>query len=92
MGIAGWAVAWLSHIWTPVPHSDDLTTEEKALGASILGYVSAVCYLGYFIETLPFLKRFNTDSSARIPQIVKNYREQSCEGQSAGRNANLSLI
>jgi len=36
-----------------------------ALGAQILGYISAICYLG-----------------ARIPQIVKNQRERSCEGLS----------
>jgi hypothetical protein len=36
-----------------------------ALGAQILGYASAVCYLG-----------------ARIPQIIKNQREKSCEGLS----------
>ena len=35
------------------------------LGASVLGYISAVCYLG-----------------ARIPQIIKNQKERSCEGLS----------
>jgi uncharacterized protein with PQ loop repeat len=38
---------------------------ETAFGAQVLGYVSAVCYLG-----------------ARIPQIIKNQREKSCEGLS----------
>lgn len=49
-GALGWAIAWQSGVWlaTPeegagngVPHSTQI-----AVGAQILGYVSAVCYLG----------------------------------------------
>jgi hypothetical protein len=66
VGAAGWAIAWKTGVWTPQPTSDDTTgSDDSPLGAQILGYASAVCYLG-----------------ARIPQIIKNQREKSCEGLS----------
>lgn len=50
-GAAGWAVAWQSGIWTPTPEDvqtpDFDTLAEGAVGAQLLGYFSAVCYLGY---------------------------------------------
>lgn len=63
-GAAGWAIAWKSGAWkpTPVGHED---RDSEPIGAEILGYISAICYLG-----------------ARIPQIIKNQRERSCEGLS----------
>ncbi|TVY54986.1 putative vacuolar amino acid transporter [Lachnellula suecica] len=64
VGTAGWAVAWQAGVWRPSPVGDvPSVANETAFGAKILGYTSAVCYLG-----------------ARIPQIVKNYRDKSCEG------------
>ena len=63
VGVAGWAIAWAGRAWTPSPVNDEGETE-MALGAEILGYFSAVCYLG-----------------ARIPQIIKNWKEKSCEGE-----------
>ncbi|KAI9801348.1 MAG: hypothetical protein M1825_003327 [Sarcosagium campestre] len=67
VGAAGWTIAWRSGVWTPTPveDGDESATIQTAVGAQILGYASAVCYLG-----------------ARIPQIVKNYKDQSCEGLS----------
>lgn len=65
VGAAGWAIAWKTGVWVPQPTSDDTAGTDMALGAQILGYASAVCYLG-----------------ARIPQIIKNQREKSCEGLS----------
>jgi hypothetical protein len=65
VGAAGWAIAWKTGVWAPQPTTDDSTGTEMAMGAQILGYASAVCYLG-----------------ARIPQIIKNQRERSCEGLS----------
>jgi uncharacterized protein with PQ loop repeat len=62
VGAAGWALAYESGAWKPSPTSTD-REEPMAAGAQILGYLSAVAYLG-----------------ARIPQIVKNAREKSCEG------------
>jgi len=65
VGTAGWAIAWKTGVWKPTPLDNDAGTTEVALGAQILGYASAVCYLG-----------------ARIPQIIKNQQEKSCEGLS----------
>ncbi|KAF1960241.1 PQ-loop-domain-containing protein [Byssothecium circinans] len=65
VGAAGWAIAWQTGVWAPTPTADDAADGETPLGASILGYASAVCYLG-----------------ARIPQIVKNQKDRSCEGLS----------
>ncbi|TVY41109.1 putative vacuolar amino acid transporter [Lachnellula subtilissima] len=64
VGTAGWAIAWQAGVWKPSPLDAGLErATETALGAKILGYTSAVCYLG-----------------ARIPQIVKNYKDKSCDG------------
>lgn len=63
VGAAGWAIAWKTGVWLPQPEHNGV--DEIALGAEVLGYASAVCYLG-----------------ARIPQIIKNQRERSCEGLS----------
>jgi uncharacterized protein with PQ loop repeat len=65
VGAAGWALAWKTGVWAPQPTTDDTNASDNPLGAQILGYASAVCYLG-----------------ARIPQIIKNQREKSCEGLS----------
>jgi uncharacterized protein with PQ loop repeat len=65
VGAAGWAIAWKTGVWAPQPLKNDTTGNDMAMGAQILGYASAVCYLG-----------------ARIPQIIKNQRERSCEGLS----------
>ncbi|TID15624.1 PQ-loop-domain-containing protein [Venturia nashicola] len=65
-GTAGWTIAWQSGVWKPQPELDDqVGGTPSPVGAQILGYASAVCYLG-----------------ARIPQIVKNQRDKSCEGLS----------
>ncbi|EXJ81677.1 hypothetical protein A1O1_07742 [Capronia coronata CBS 617.96] len=65
VGAAGWALAYESGAWKPSPTSRDTSEENMAVGAQILGYLSAVAYLG-----------------ARIPQIIKNAGEKSCEGLS----------
>jgi uncharacterized protein with PQ loop repeat len=66
VGAAGWAIAWKTGVWAPQnKHDGSANVEPVALGAQVLGYASAVCYLG-----------------ARIPQIIKNQREKSCEGLS----------
>jgi len=65
VGAAGWAIAWKTGVWVPTPVNGDSDGDEIALGAQILGYASAICYLG-----------------ARIPQIIKNQKERSCEGLS----------
>ncbi|KAI9828993.1 MAG: hypothetical protein M1832_000016 [Thelocarpon impressellum] len=66
VGAAGWVLAWKTGLWTPtLEDGPDAPSTESPIGAQILGYMSAACYLG-----------------ARIPQIVKNHKEQSCEGLS----------
>lgn len=48
VGTAGWAIAWQAGVWTPTPEdgSEGPEQQQVALGAEILGYFSAVCYLG----------------------------------------------
>ena len=64
-GTAGWALAYKTGAWHPVPLKDPSASAPTPLGASLLGYGSALLYLG-----------------ARVPQIVKNQRERSCDGLS----------
>ncbi|KAE8148167.1 PQ-loop-domain-containing protein [Aspergillus avenaceus] len=45
IGMGGWTIAWQSGVWTPAPASDDGETQ-MAVGAQVVGYFSAVCYLG----------------------------------------------
>ena len=66
-GTAGWFLAWQSGAWKPTPEHQDSGDQHMAAGAQVLGYASAVAYLG-----------------ARIPQIIKNWRDQSCEGRNGG--------
>jgi uncharacterized protein with PQ loop repeat len=65
VGAAGWAIAWKTGAWRPSAVGGEDGQDGTPIGASILGYISAVCYLG-----------------ARIPQIIKNQREKSCDGLS----------
>lgn len=66
VGAAGWAVSWQVGVWVPVPEGSVVGDDRPTpIGAEIVGYFSALCYLG-----------------ARIPQIVKNARERSCDGLS----------
>ncbi|KAK3723638.1 hypothetical protein LTR37_001519 [Vermiconidia calcicola] len=64
-GTAGWAIAWRTGAWRPTPVGKEGEDGRGPVGAEILGYASAVLYLG-----------------ARIPQIIKNQRDRSCEGLS----------
>lgn len=46
-GTAGWAIAWQSGLWRPTPEQlDVIDGTQIAVGAQVLGYISAVCYLG----------------------------------------------
>ncbi|KAK4949205.1 hypothetical protein LTR28_007282 [Elasticomyces elasticus] len=65
VGAVGWAVAWKTGAWTPTPVDAGEGAQYSPRGAQVLGYASAVAYLG-----------------ARIPQIIKNQREKSCQGLS----------
>ncbi|KAJ5084409.1 hypothetical protein NUU61_008988 [Penicillium alfredii] len=45
VGMAGWTIAWQTGMWTPAPQENH-KTEDMATGGLVLGYFSAVCYLG----------------------------------------------
>ncbi|GKZ20663.1 hypothetical protein AbraIFM66951_005391 [Aspergillus brasiliensis] len=46
IGMAGWTVAWRTGVWKPAPVEEGLGGVDMAPGAMVLGYISAVCYLG----------------------------------------------
>ncbi|OJJ59368.1 hypothetical protein ASPSYDRAFT_149130 [Aspergillus sydowii CBS 593.65] len=46
IGMAGWTVAWQTGVWNPAPLDSGNGGVDMAPGAQILGYISAVCYLG----------------------------------------------
>ena len=48
-GCLGWVVAWKLGAWTPTS-AEDNSSPRPALGAEMLGYLSAVAYLGYVIR------------------------------------------
>lgn len=53
IGMAGWTVAWRTGVWKPAPVEEGLGGVDMAPGAMVLGYISAVCYLGYvYFSTL----------------------------------------
>lgn len=45
IGMGGWTVAWQTGMWSPAPLENNNGPEE-AIGGLVLGYFSAVCYLG----------------------------------------------
>ena len=45
IGTVGWAVAWKTQLWTPTP-TDGIEDGDGPVGAIVLGYLSALCYLG----------------------------------------------
>lgn len=46
VGAAGWAIAWRASLWKPSLEGGESDTTQRNTGAEILGYVSAVLYLG----------------------------------------------
>lgn len=47
LGVTGWVIAWKTGIWRPMIDGNEKSNLGKdSIGASILGYISAVCYLG----------------------------------------------
>ncbi|KAH8697153.1 vacuolar membrane PQ loop repeat protein [Talaromyces proteolyticus] len=45
IGAGGWAIAWQTGLWKPTPQKQS-GGDQIAPGAQVLGYFSAVCYLG----------------------------------------------
>ncbi|CAI7631727.1 unnamed protein product [Penicillium pancosmium] len=59
VGMAGWTMAWQTGMWTPAPlesHNDN----GEAAGGQVLGYFSAICYLG---ARLPQIYKNYSDKS-----------------------------
>lgn len=48
IGAGGWAIAWQSGLWKPTPQEES-GGSQMAPGAQVLGYFSAICYLGYVL-------------------------------------------
>ncbi len=46
VGAVGWGIAYGTGAWKPTPMKKDVDIEEMAAGAQVLGYASAVAYLG----------------------------------------------
>ena len=47
VGMAGWSIAWKTGMWAPAPTTPvKANAADAATGGEILGYFSAVCYLG----------------------------------------------
>jgi hypothetical protein len=46
VGMAGWTMAWQTGMWEPAPIENSGDSDE-ATGGLVLGYFSALCYLGY---------------------------------------------
>jgi hypothetical protein len=46
IGMAGWTMAWQTGMWEPAPVENNNGSNEET-GGLVLGYFSAVCYLGY---------------------------------------------
>lgn len=51
-GAGGWAIAWRSGVWKPSPIGQPDKEDHTPIGAEVLGYASAVCYLGYVAHLL----------------------------------------
>jgi hypothetical protein len=39
-------IAWQSGVWQPTPIAEPETPGDTAAWAQVLGYISAICYLG----------------------------------------------
>lgn len=52
-GTLGWVIAWQAGVWTPTTDEPvGPEPQQVAIGAEILGYFSALCYLGYVVSQL----------------------------------------
>ena len=93
-GTLGWVIAWKIGAWQPVPTESDDGDASQVVGAEVLGYASAVLYLGYVLPLKQMRPRraLTFRIRARIPQIIKNYRERSCEGKDLNSSRYVNLV
>jgi uncharacterized protein with PQ loop repeat len=65
VGMAGWTMAWQTGMWAPAPlesHNDN----GEATSGQMLGYFSAICYLGYVYSDFSLLYGLGlTNATAR---------------------------
>ena len=80
LGLLGWSLAYQTGLWEPIAQSHELKARNEPVIALVLGYTSALCYLGYFTSICDSAYLLIYVSSARIPQVLKNFREKSCDG------------
>lgn len=84
VGFAGWYLSYKAGAYNetdPVVSAQRPSELLEKIGM-VLGYFSAVCYLWYASHLVSGMELPNANlCSARIPQIIKNYREKSCEGR-----------
>jgi hypothetical protein len=66
VGVVGWVIAWQSGVWRPTPVQNQLVVSDTTTKSAV------AAAFGYF-SAVAYL-------GARIPQIVKNYRDKSCQG------------
>ncbi|MCJ1329870.1 hypothetical protein MMC10_006551 [Thelotrema lepadinum] len=60
LGALGWVFAWKTGWWQPTPTGDDSNEPPRILGAELLGYISAIAYLG---ARVPQIWKNYTDKS-----------------------------
>ena len=46
VGAAGWTIAWQTRVWKPTPVTGPDSGASDAAEGQVLGYISAICYLG----------------------------------------------
>ena len=73
VGAGGWAIAWQAGVWKPVPlpSAPEFDNRVEQRDKNTPGGAELLGYLSALCYLL-----------ARIPQIIKNWREKSCEGLS----------
>ena len=81
-GAAGWAIAWRAGAWKPTPVDVSDGGRHMPVGAEVLGYASAVCYLGYVSSsrhTLRFCANMvQVLASLRSSRIIVNDHAKAC--------------
>jgi hypothetical protein len=48
-GSVGWTIAWKSGVWHPTPEHAGNEDKDMVFSGQILGYISALCYLGFVV-------------------------------------------
>lgn len=75
-GAVGWVIAWKSGVWHPTPeHAGPVGDKDVQFGGQVLGYISAVAYLGFVaLSSLPIYHLTDNCQSTRPPNNQKPAR------------------